>query len=355
MSAHTNAPKSTAIVVTLSQKGAVVTALTDSTLEHSGSGSGADILFTASSEWDAPVGVYDVSAQVYNGSSVVKEEKSKLTVVAFTPRSPIGIPGGSLDPDPTASPSPSASPSASASASPSASATPDSTPTATATADPDQPDPPNVTPTPDPPKVTPTPEPPPPPLGGNVTRSNESNDAWTNTFTVSGFRPQGAQVFVAIKLHQTGVTPHYYAPAKYYPCGNATLYSGSGASATYQCSVTLTIEPPGDWRAGEYWYTLEGNTYGSKVVSGGRQFSARWKLEYLATPLPLGSRARLHGARQRRNIGSREPVGHGSLVRVECGIGKARTYPPRMRTPATPRRSRRSNVQCQAPPGCVRP
>ena len=131
VSAHTNAPKSTAIVVTLSQKGAVVTALTDSTLEHSGSGSGADILFTASSEWDAPVGVYDVSAQVYNGSSVVKEEKSKLTVVAFTPRSPIGIPGGSLDPDPTASPSPSASPSASATASPSASATPDATPTAT--------------------------------------------------------------------------------------------------------------------------------------------------------------------------------------------------------------------------------
>ena len=75
---------------------------------------------------------------------------------------------------------------------------------------------------------------------------------------------------MAIKLHQTGVTPHYYAPAKFYPCGNATLYSGSGASATYQCAVTLTIEPPGDWRAGEYWYTLEGNTYGSKVVSGGK-------------------------------------------------------------------------------------
>ena len=282
VSAHTNAPKSTAIVVTLSQKGAEVTALTDSGLEKSGSGSGADILYTASSDWDAPVGVYDVTASVYAGSKVVREEKSKLTVVAFTPRSPIGVPGGSLDPDPTASPSPSpsASPSASASASPSASATPGPTPTATATADPEQPDPPkvtptpdppNVTPTPDPPKVTPTPEPTAPPLGGTVTRSNPSSGEWTNTFTVTGFRPKGAQVFIDINLHNELFKPYYHGWQSY-PCGSPTAYSGSGSSATYTCTVTVTIQPPENWTNGEFGSYMPNSVFRSKVVSGGKTY-----------------------------------------------------------------------------------
>ena len=269
VSAHTNAPKSTAITVTLSQKGAVVTALTDSTLEHSGSGSGADILYTASSDWDAPVGVYDVTASVYAGSKVVREEKSKLTVVAFTPRSPVGIPGGSLDPDPTASPSP--SPSSSVSASPSASATPEPTPTATATVGPTQPDPPKVTPTPEPPKVTPTPEPTAPPLGGTVTRSNPSPGGWTNTFTVSGFRPKGAQVFVDINLHNETYKPYYHGWQSY-PCGSPSAYSGSGSSATYTCTVTLTIQPPGNWTNGEFGTFMPNSVFRSKVVSGGKTY-----------------------------------------------------------------------------------
>jgi hypothetical protein len=114
-----------------------------------------------------------------------------------------------------------------------------------------------------------TPDPPPPPLAGTVTRSNESNYGWTNTFTVTGFRPKSAQVFVDINLHNTRTKP-YYAGYQSYPCGSPTLYSGSGDTATYQCSVSITIEPPGNWYSGEFWWGLDGNVFRSKVISGGK-------------------------------------------------------------------------------------
>ena len=104
-----------------------------------------------------------------------------------------------------------------------------------------------------------------------MTRSNPLLGEWTNTFTVTGFRPQGAQVFVDIRLHNETYQP-YYNGWQSYPCGNATAYSGSGSSATYQCTVTFRIQPPSNWTNGEFGTFMPNSEFRSKVVTGGNTY-----------------------------------------------------------------------------------
>lgn len=265
--AHTNLPNATSMRMVITADGKAVMTLTDTELERSATGDKAKPLVAFAQDWDAKQGHYEVELDVYAGSAVVARAEGEFTVgTVIVPDAASPIPSASPSQQPSVSASPTTTASPSASPSPTASDTDDPDPEPTSTK------PPKTTPTPKPsptPEPSVTPEPPAEPLAGKVTRSNESNSGWTNTFTITGFRPQSAQMYVEINLHNTISAP-YYAGYQSYPCGTATLYAGSGSTATYQCSVTITIQPPGNWRDGEYWRAMPGSVFRSKAVVGSK-------------------------------------------------------------------------------------
>ncbi len=303
VTSHTDIADVTAISLRFTRDGRQVAVLTDTELETSGQGKGASLLRWASVPWNPPIGEYEVEASIYKGSVVVATRKSTLSVIGPFPQpQPPLQPGkptpptaeptptpttsepdeGSPTPDPSPTPSKTATPKPTKTAKPTPTPSPTKTstkptpkPTPTKTTIKPTPTPTKTTPTPTPTKTTatPTPEPPPPPLGGKVTRKQLDDYGWKNTFTVTGLRPGDAAVYVEVNLHNTEKTP-YYNGWQSYPCGSMKLESGSGASATYSCTATFTIEPPGDWYSGngefKFWFEMPASVYRSKVVTSSK-------------------------------------------------------------------------------------
>ncbi|MCW5954365.1 MAG: hypothetical protein KIT69_19105 [Propionibacteriaceae bacterium] len=293
VSTHTDVTNPTAITVAFFQDGKPVATLTDTALEFSGQGPNAVMLYRSSAEWDAPVGEYQVIASVYRDSTVVNTRESKLSVIGplTRPLSPLPAPQtpaptpGETGPEPSAAPTPTATvtaaqtpsstPEPTTSTTPAPSKTPKPTPTETPGPTPTKTPGPTPSSTPAPTTIapTPTPDPPPPPLGGTVTRIQLDDHGWKNTFTVAGLRPGDAAVWVEVNLHNTQKTP-YYNGWQSYPCGSMTLESGSGASATYSCTATFTIEPPSTWKSGSgefrFWFEMPASVYRSKVVTSSK-------------------------------------------------------------------------------------
>jgi hypothetical protein len=273
---HTNEPQVTSIRAVIATDGNTVAVLTDNELETLSRGKDAKLLYVFDQVWNAQPGTYTITATAYAGSTARSTAKAQVVVLGAV-ATPDATPSPDTPPptEPSAEPTPSATPAATPSATPSAGPTPQPTakpttkPTSKPTTKPTTP--PASTPQPShttDPIQTPTPV---VPAAGKATRSNETNSGWTNTFTITGIRPNTAQVYIDINLHNTVFTP-YFAGWKSYPCGNLTLYSGSGADATYQCSVTVTIEPPGNWRSGEFWLGMPDSVYRPKIVSGGKTY-----------------------------------------------------------------------------------
>jgi len=275
---HTNVDGVTAIRATISRDGKDVDVLTDTDLTTTARGKDADVLYWFYQEWGAQPGGYELAVAAYKGNAVLATTTTTFTVLGSLPSgdsapsasptaSPSAEPSATASPTASPSPSPSATPSTTASAGPEPSAKPTTKPTAKPTTKPTT----KPSPTPKPPKTTPTPEPTAPPAAGKVTRSTSDPDQWTNTFTATGFRPKNAQVFIEVNLHNTVTAPYYYGWQSY-PCGTATAYEGSGATATFQCSATFTIQPPGNWRTSEFWRSMPASTFRVKIVVDGKSY-----------------------------------------------------------------------------------
>lgn len=203
----------------------------DTDLAVSARGAGAKALYSLSRPWDAQPGVYELTAQAFVKGKPVKTITSTFTVAGAVDGAPVAPPVlPSLDP----SPSPSASPSPSPEVSPSA------------------------------PTVT--------PQAGWVSRTQaDERYEWVNTFMVMGVMPADAQVFVQINLHNS-LYPPYETGWKSYACGPLSLQSGTGADAMYQCSVTLTIEPPAEWIHDYFYPEMADSEYRSMIVVGGKSY-----------------------------------------------------------------------------------
>jgi hypothetical protein len=265
---HSNEPNLTAIRAVIQRAGKDVETLTDTDLEVISRGQNAKRLYMFEQSWTAVPGTYTLTATAYSGSAAQSTASVSFVVVgSLTTPDPTPSPEAPTPSDgPSVSPSPSASPSLTPSAEPTSQPEPTTKPTTKPTTRP--------SPEPEPTETEPpveTPEPVVPPAPGKATRSNESNQGWTNTFTVTGVRPKSAQVYVEINLHNTVSAP-YYNGWQTYPCGTLTLDSGSGADATYRCTVNITIEPPGNWRSGEFWRAMPASTFRPKVVVNGKTY-----------------------------------------------------------------------------------
>jgi len=265
---HSSQQGLTAIRAVITSNGTTVAVLTDTELDTSSRGQGAQVLYRFSQEWQAVPGTYTVDASSFVGSSVTATASAEFTVLG-----PVATPEATPSPDPvpsttsgpSAEPSPSSSPSMTAgpTAAPEPTTSPAPTPHST---------PPHSTPQPshtaDP--VT-TPEPVVPSAGSATRTPVAGTYEWTNTFTITGIKPNTAHVFIEINLHNEISAP-YYAGAKSYPCGSLTLVSGSGANALYSCSVTVTVEPPASWRDGEFWRPMPASVFAPKIIVAGKTY-----------------------------------------------------------------------------------